>query len=185
MAIEVLVGDVGEDAGKAPGHLAFFLDVGGAGQDVSDLRATDFGHFLGADDQHDSPLVRSDAVDPLVQRGGPRGTGVFDPGRRGEAHGLGHLQRQRRQEALAHEALSEMAEVDLVDVAWRDAGVGDRFTRDAGDQRLDIFALEFAKGCVGPADDASTHEILLGEVMGGGLRPPCRSCRRPRAAAHR
>ena len=94
IAVEVLVGDVGEDAGKAPGHLAFFFDVGGAGQDVGHLRAADFGHFFSADHQHDPPLARSDAVDALVQRGGSRGTGVFNPGGGGEAHGLSHLQRQ-------------------------------------------------------------------------------------------
>ena len=50
-----------------------------------------------------------------------------------------------------------MAQQNLVDVARRDAGVGQRFARDSYDQALDGLAFEPAKCRVGPSDDASGH----------------------------
>ena len=50
-----------------------------------------------------------------------------------------------------------MTQQDLVDVARRDAGVGERFARDSHDQALDGLAFKPAECGVGPSDDASSH----------------------------
>ena len=53
-----------------------------------------------------------------------------------------------------------MAEHDFVDVGGGDPGIGERLRRHPHDQTLERLALEAAKGGVGPANDASSHDGL-------------------------
>ena len=89
--------------------------------------------------------------------GGTGGAGVLDPRRGLEAQVGRGLQHQRSGKILRREAGIEVAEHDLVDVARRNAGIGQRVVGHAHDQALDGLAGKLAEGRVGPADDAGGH----------------------------
>ena len=93
--------------------------------------------------------------------GGPGGAGILDARGALEAQVRRGLEHQRSGKILRREAGIEVAEHDFVDVARRNAGVGQRVGGHAHDQALDGLAGKLAEGGVGPADDAGGHCSLL------------------------
>jgi hypothetical protein len=98
-----------------------------------------------------------------VHGGGTGGAGVLDPGRGLEAEIVIGLQHQAGGEILRRETGVEMPEIDFVDVRRLEPGMLDRLPRDAGDQAFDGLVAVFAKGRMGPADDAGSHDLLSRE----------------------
>ncbi len=89
-----------------------------------------------------------------------RRAGILDSGRGRKTQVGCRLQHQRRREVLRRKSGVEVAEHDLIDVARRDPGVGERRGRDAHDQALDRLAVEFAEWRVCPSDDTRGHGSL-------------------------
>ncbi len=136
---------------------AFFFEIGCADQQIADLRARDLGHFLDADDQHDARFLRGDGIQALINRGRAGGAGILDARGALEAQRRIELQHQRGRKILAHEAAVEGADIDLVDIGGRKAGVPDRRGGDGDDHLLDIDAVMLAEFAVRPADHAGRH----------------------------
>ena len=105
-----------------------------------------------------------------MHRGRTRGAGILDPARALEAQIGRGLKHQRGGEILRREPGVEMAEHDLVDVGGGNPGVRERLLRDPYDQALDRLALKSAEGGMGPANDASSHGVLL--LFGPDLQFP-------------
>ncbi len=117
----------------------------------------DVGHLLDADREDEARALGGDRVQALIDRGRAGGAGILDPRRALEAQRRIELQHQRGGKFLAREAAIEGAEINLVDVGGRDAGILQRVARDADDERFDILALELAEFRMGPSDDAGGH----------------------------
>ena len=106
------------------------------------------------------------AFEALMHGGRAGGAGILDPRRALEAQIGRSLQHQRGGEILRREAGVEVAEQDLVDVAGRDAGIGERFGRHLDDQAFDGFAVKLAERRMRPADDAGGHDRSLRRIFG-------------------
>ena len=114
-------------------------------------------HLLDADDEHDLGRAGGDGADALVHGGRPRGAGVLDAGGGLEAQMRIGLQHQRSREILRREAGVEMAEHDLVDIAGRDAGIGQRLVGDLDHEAFDGLGVELSEGRMRPSNDAGSH----------------------------
>jgi len=161
VALEIGRSDLAEDAREARFDGGLLGDVRGLDQHLARLRGVELGHLLDADHQHEARLLGRQRVEAHVDRGRAGGAGILHAGAGLEAQvGMG-LQRQRGMELLAHEAAVHVADVDHVDVAGLDAGMGDRLARRLHDQRFAGLAIELAELAVGPTDDAGRHGTLL------------------------
>src|SRR5204862_745933 len=87
------------------------------------------------------------------------GAGILDPGRRLEAEGGVGLEYQRGREFLLYKAAVHRAEIDLVDIGRRDAGIGKGALRHLDDQRFDVEPIMLAEFRMRPADDAPGHDL--------------------------
>ena len=116
MALKVLGSDLPEDAGKAAFDIAFLLDVGGLQEIGPHLCARQAGHLFDPHHQDKAPLLRGDRLHALMDRGGPRRTGIFHARSRLETPCLFALQHEGGWKTLGRKALPEGPEYDLINV---------------------------------------------------------------------
>ena len=79
IAIEIGLRELPENTRKAALDRVLLLTIAGAEQDIADLGAADFGHFLNPDDESETGAAGRDRVQPLMDRGRTGGAGVLDP----------------------------------------------------------------------------------------------------------
>src|SRR5262249_39121014 len=114
--LEIRIGDLAEDAGKAAFDVGLLAHVGALEQYLADLRSRRRGHLLDADHERNARRTGPDRLDALVHGSGTRRAGVLDPRRPLEAQIGRSLQYQRGGKILRREATVEMAEQDFIDV---------------------------------------------------------------------
>jgi hypothetical protein len=96
-----------------------------------------------------------------MHRGRTGGAGILHPQRPFEAQIRRGLQHQRGGEVLRRKSGIEVPEHDLVDLAGRDAGIGQSFVGDTHDQALHRLAVETPERGMRPSHHASGHLCLL------------------------
>ena len=180
--LEIGLRDLAEHAGKTAGGVAILRQIRCAQQVAADLRRGRPRHLLDADHQHDPGRTRRNGPDALMHGRRSGGAGILDPRRRLEAQLRIGLQHQRGGKILRREAGVEMPEHDLVDIASRNAGIGQRLVRNPDHQALDGFGIEFSERRMRPSDDAGCHgcspviaAIRLSRRTYHQVRPRCES----------
>src|SRR5438876_39591 len=81
--------------------------------------------------EQDAGGLRSDGTQALMHRRRAGCAGILHPRGALEAQVVGGLEYQRSRKILLREARVEVAEHDLVDVGWRDSGIGQRIDGNA------------------------------------------------------
>ena len=162
VALEIGLRDAPENAGKACVAL-LLLAVAGGQQNVAHLRVGRRRHLLRADDERDASAPRLDEIQRAVERGAAGGASVLVMGG-GDVRQFRHGRRhQRAFKSLPRKTVVEDADRDGIDIAGRDAGMGQRLARDPAHQALDVRVFQLAEGCMRPPDDrrAFCHSTSL------------------------
>ena len=156
--LEVILGDLAEDAGETARRVAILGQVGRLEKIAADLGTRCRGHLLDAHDKHDLGRTGTDGLDALMDGRGSRRTRVLDTGGRLEAECRVGLQHEARGEVLSRETGVEMAEHDLVDILGADPRILERAGRRGHDQALDGFVAVPTERQMVPANDTGRHD---------------------------
>ncbi|KAF1852476.1 hypothetical protein Lal_00037208 [Lupinus albus] len=153
-AIEVALGDLAEDPGKATRNARFFLGVASLEQHLAHLRGGQLGHLLEADHQHVFRFASLDRLQARMDRRRTGGAGILQARGGFEAQLRQRVEDQRGREVLVQETGIEGTEVHRVDVFRLQPGMFNGGLGDLADQHFRIDAVELAELRMVPAGDA-------------------------------
>src|SRR6185437_12575270 len=155
--LEIEPGDLAKYSGKAAVYIGLLPHVGGLQQVPPDLRRWRHSHLFDAYNEYDTRCASLDRLDPLMDRGGARGTCIFDPGRTLKAQLGRSLQDQRGGKILRGKSRIKVPEHDLVDILGANPRVRKGSAGDPYNQALNGLAGKLTERRMGPTDDTGGH----------------------------